>query len=353
MVRIDYNSAKMCQIGEEFMLLDNTGLEFNREYASKTVVALADTILKMIKETDGEKYEDVRAPIQKLTFVEAAKEFKIRRVLFSFDQQKALGLVNSDGIYTNLGLLLSDQCAHTVKLAVFEGTTKVVFNDRRKFEGSLLKQLNGAFEFIDRYNRNRSEIKGLHRIDKRDYPVEAVREALLNAFVHRDYSYSDSTIISIFDDRIELISIGGLARGIAFEEMMLGISVARNRSLANLFYCLSLIEAYGVGIPKIIQSYKGYTVKPQIEVTNNIFKITLPNTNEVSKRVFLSENECAVMALYDLKDKEFIVRKDIETALSVSQTMAVRLLKGLLDKNEIRAIGNGKNTKYISNKNIH
>jgi ATP-dependent DNA helicase RecG len=269
-------------------------------------------------------------------------------VLFGIDQQKMLGLMNANGIYTNLGQLLSDQCSHTVKLAVFEGTAKVIFNDRRNFSGSLLKQLNDSFDFINRYNRNRSEIKGLYRIDKRDYPVEAVREALLNAFVHRDYSFSDSTIISIFDDRIEIISIGGLVRGIAFEDMMLGISVARNVNLANVFYSLSLIEAYGVGIPKIIQSYEGYAVKPQFDVTNNIFKITLPNINEVSEKDFLSENERVVIALF--KDKNFIVRKDIETTLSVSQTMAVRILKGLLDKNEIRSIGNGKNTKYVSSK---
>lgn len=338
------------------MLFENTGFDFKREYApdiSKTVAAFADTILQMVREMDGEKYEDVRAQNRELTFVEAAKEFKTRGMQFGSDQQKTFGLMNAGSFHTNLGLLLSDQCAHTVKLAVFEGTAKTVFNDRREFSGSLLKQLNDTFEFIDRYNRKRSEIKGLHRIDKRDYPVEAVREALLNAFVHRDYSFRDSTLISIFDDRIELISIGGLARGIAFEDMMLGISVIRNRKLAGVFYRLSLIEAYGAGIPKIMRSYEGFAVKPRIEVTNNVFKITLPNTNEVSKRPFMSENERAVMALFTRKDKEFIVRKDIETELSVSQTMAVRLLKGLLDMNEIKAVGNGKNTKYISNKSIY
>ena len=338
------------------MLLENTGLEFKQEYApdiNKTVATFANTLLQMMKETDVEKYEDIRAQNQELSFIEAAKEFKTRGILFDALQQKTLGLMNIGDVHTNLGLLLSDQCTHTVKIAVFEGTAKTVFNDRREFSGSLLKQLNDAFYFIDRYNRNRSEVKGLHRIDKRDYPVEAVREALLNAFVHRDYSFSDSTLISIFDNRIELISIGGLARGISFEDMMLGISLARNKKLANVFYRLSLIEAYGVGIPKIIQSYGNFSVEPQIEVTNNVFKITLPNTNEVSRRDYLTENERAIIALLKLSDKEFIVRKDIETALSVSQTMAVRLLKGLLDKNEIKAVGNGKNTKYVSNKHIH
>ena len=320
---------------------------FVRQGAS-TVPATETAILLMIRETDGEKYEDVRSLNQVLTFSEAAKEFKTRKVSFGANQKKTLGLTNANGIYTNLGLLLSDQCVHTVKLAVFEGTAKSIFKDRREFTGSLLRQLTDVYNFIDRYNRNRSEINGLHRIDKRDYPTETVREALLNALVHRDYSFSDSTLISIFDDRIEFASIGGLVRGITYDDMMLGISVARNEKLVKVFYRLTLIEAYGIGIPKIMRSYEGYAAKPQIEVTDNAFKITLPNINEISPKALLSENERAVMVLFENSDS--IIRKDIEAALSVSQPMAVRLLKGLVDKGEIRAVGSGKNTRYVLNK---
>ena len=308
------------------------------------IPATETAILQMIKETDGEKYEDIRSLNQELTFVEADKEFKAQNIPFGVQQQKTLGLMNADGIYTNLALLLSDQCVHTIKLAVFEGKAKAVFKDRREFAGSLIKQLNDVYEFIDRYNRNRSEIEGLRRIDNRDYPVEAVREALLNALIHRDYSFSDSTLISIFDDRIEFTSIGGLVRGITFNDMMLGISVARNRKLANVFYRLTLIEAYGTGVPKIIRSYAGLGVSPNIEVTDNAFKIILPNINEIFEKLTLNENESAVMAL--LEGKGAIVRKDVETALAVSQTMAIRVLKGLVDKGEIRAVGQGKNTRY-------
>ena len=310
-----------------------------------TVPATETAILRMIRETDGEKYEDVRSLNQELTFSEAEKEFSIRKVSFGVNQQKTLGLTNANGIYTNLGLLLSDQCVHTVKLAVFEGTVKAVFKDRREFTGSLLKQLIEIYDFIDRYNRNRSEINGLHRVDNRDYPPESVREALLNALVHRDYSFSDSTLIGIFDDRIEFTSIGGLVRGISFDDIMLGISVARNRNLANVFYRLTLVEAYGVGVPNIMQSYEGYAAKPQIEVTDNAFKITLPNINEITSKALLSQNERTVMALFE--DNDFIVRKDVESALSISQPMAVRLLKGLVDKGKIRVVGGGKNTRYI------
>ena len=315
---------------------------------SSTVPATDTAILRMIKETDGEKYEDIRSLNQELSFFETEKEFKAQNIPFGTEQQKTLGLTNTNDIYTNLGLLLSDQCVHTVKLAVFEGKEKAVFKDRREFSGSLLKQLNDIYEFIDRYNRNRSEIEGLRRIDKKDYPADALREALLNALIHRDYAFSDSTLISIFDDRIEFVSIGGLVRGISFDDIMLGVSVARNRNLAGVFYRLTLIEAYGTGMPKIMRSYDGFPVKPQIEVTDNAFKITLPNTNEISEKAFINGNEISVLDLF--KDKEFIVRKDIESALEVSQTMAIRILKGLLEKREIRVVGGGKSTRYVTNK---
>ena len=309
--------------------------------------ATETAILRMIRETDGEKYEDIRSLNQELTFIEAQKEFEARSVPFGPGQQKTLGLMNASGIYTNLGLLISDQCIHTVKLAVFAGTDKVTFQDRREFTGSLLKQLNDVYEFIDRYNRTSSEIKGLHRLDRRDYPTEAIREALLNALVHRDYSFSDSTLISIFDDRIEFVSIGGLARGITFDDMMLGISVARNRNLANVFYRLTLIEAYGTGMPKIVRSYEDFAAKPNIEATDNAFRITLPNVNKISQKAILTSNECAVMDLFEAED--YIVRKDIEKALGISQAMAIRLLKGLVEKGKIRAVGGGKNTRYVLN----
>lgn len=316
---------------------------FVRQGAS-SVPATETNILRMIKETDGEQYEDVRSLNQDLTFVAAEEEFAARNVPFAAAQRKTLGLINRDGMYTNLALLLSDQCVHSIKLAVYEGTDKVVFKDRREFDGSLLRQLSDAYAFIDRYNRNRSTIAGLYRKDARDYPVEAVREALLNALVHRDYSFRDSTLISVFDDRIEFVSIGGLVRGISFDDIMLGVSALRNRKLANVFYRLMLIEAYGTGVPKIVRSYAPYAVRPTILATDNAFKIVLPNVHEGAADDLLNEHERAVMRL--LEHNPTIVRKDVEDALGISQSMAGRLLKGLVDKQALRAIGSGRSRSY-------
>jgi ATP-dependent DNA helicase RecG len=319
---------------------------------ASSVPASEIAILNMIKETDGEKYEDVRSLNQELTFNIMEQFFRKENISLGPNQQKSLHLQTTDGVYTNLGLLLSDQSIHTIKLAVFEGLDKEVFKDRKEMTGSLLKQLNETYEYLDIYNQTHAEVKKLTRLEKQDYPEDALREALLNALVHRDYSFSSSTLISIFSDRIEFVSMGGLPKGVSLDDILLGLSVPRNENLANVFYRLRLIEAYGTGIPKIMRSYDGYMRKPELQATSNAFKITLPNRNIKSRKrtgdqAFFTENEEKVIALF--KKQNEIVRKDVESALAVSSAMAVRVLRGLTDKRAIRAIGGGKNTRYAIN----
>ncbi len=324
---------------------------FLRQGAS-TVPATDTAILKMIKETSGDSYEEARSLNQDLTFRETTAYFAKRGLAFEESQKKTLHFIGDDGTYTNLALLLSDQCAHTTKLAVFEGAKKTIFKDRHEFSGSLLYQVEEIFTFIDRFNSVRAEFKGLDRIDTRDYPPEAIREALLNAVVHRDYSFSESTLINIFDDRIEFVTIGGLVKGISLDDILLGISILRNRNLANVFYRLKLIEAYGIGMPKIMSCYDNYDIKPKIEVTDNAFKITLPNTDRYfaipvpEQKTTLSEREKQVLQL--LKEKEFIVRKEVETATGVSQSTAITLLRGMQEKGLLKKLGSGKLVKYKS-----
>ncbi|MBE5802245.1 MAG: AAA family ATPase, partial [Clostridiales bacterium] len=273
-----------------------------------------------------------------------------------------LHLIGEDDTYTNLAFLLSDQCSHTLKLAVFEGSKKTVFKDRQELTGSLLEQLEEAFAYIERYNRTRAEFSGLDRVDLRDYPPEAVREALLNAIVHRDYAFSGSTLISIFEDRIEFVTIGGLVKGITLEDVKLGVSVLRNQHLANIFYRLRLIEAYGTGILKINESYDEHTVKPVIETTNNAFKITLPNSNyQVENQGSLStgkansntsgKKDARIATILKLcQDQGSIVRTDVEKALGVSQATAILLLRGLVDDGVLIKKGKGRNLRYYESK---
>ena len=133
---------------------------------------------------------------------------------------------------------------------------------------------------------------------------------------------------------------------------MLGVSVSHNQHLANVFYRLQLIEAYGTGIMKINECYSDKTVKPTIEVSNNAFKITLPNLN-YQEQITETVNSLAnldddriktVLSLFD--NKESIVRKDVDIALGISQSTASILIRKVVEKGFLKKVGNGRNLKY-------
>lgn len=325
------------------------GVYVRQGYSS--VPATNTAIRCMIKETDGEHFEELRSLEQNLTFKTAQKEFLQRDILFGQAQMKTLGIINHDGIYTNLGLLLSDQCVHTIKAAVFEGTTQNEFKDRKEFSGSLFCQMNEVYNYIDFRNQTHSTFEKLRRTDKKDYPETAVREALLNLLVHREYSFSASSFISIYTDKTEFTSIGGLANGITLRDVMMGISVCRNAKLANVFYRLELVEAYGTGIRKIMEAYSGTGLTPQIETSDNAFKIVLPNINAHTEQNLTVINKPATskpaeMVIALAKEQGYFTRKDAEKRLGLSQTTCGRLLKQMVENGQIIQEGKGRNTHY-------
>ncbi len=334
------------------------GVYVRQGYSS--VPATDTAIRRMIKETDGDRFETMRCLDQELTFEATEKEFHFRKVEFGPQQMRTLKLVDNDGLYSNLALLLSDQNPHTIKVAVFQGTKQMIFKDRREFSGSLMKQMNDVYEYIDFHNQTRATIEKLSRIDVRDYPIIAVREALLNLLVHRDYSFSASALISIYDDRIEFVSIGGLMPGIDLEDVLAGLSVCRNQNLANVFYRLHLIEAYGTGLTKIMGTYEGASEKPVISTTKNSFKITLPNINakyetkaapapieNIPSGPVLESNGNEQRVLAYVREHGAITRPEAEELLCTSASTASRLIRKMVKAGLLLQDGRARSSRYI------
>ena len=324
---------------------------------ASSVPASETAILQMIKESSGDVYEEARSLNQNLTFKEAEAYFAKKHLQFGDAQKRTLQLISADGTYSNLGMLLSDQCISIIKLAVFEGSKKTVFHDRKELSGSLFKQLEDAYAYINQFNYTRSEFPGLERVDTRDYPPEAVREALLNAVIHREYGIGGPTLISIFDDRIEFVTIGGLVKGLSLADIKLGVSMLRNKNLANVFYRLHLIEAYGTGLLKIDECYADCAVKPQLLATDNAFKLVLPNINFAAKRVknysladeskTASKKEERYQIVLELaRQNSLVTRSMIEKALHVSTSTAVLVLKKMLQLGLLKKYGEGRNVSY-------
>ncbi len=294
----------------------------------------------------NQEYETLVSRNQNLSFSYAGDVFARQEMELGTPQMTTLGILSPEGEYTNLGLLLSDQCPHIIKAAVFSGTDQAVFQDRREFGGSLLKQVDDAYAFLDMRNETSATFEGLYRTDRRAYPEAALREALLNAVIHRDYSFSANTLISSYADRVEIISVGGLVRGFSLQDVMMGASICRNPKLAEVFYRLDLIEAYGTGLKKILDAYPYHAPEQLLQATENVFKVTLPSRNaaEHTDLPLRESNEDMIYAYLAKEDR--ISRADTEQITGLSTASSSRLLRRMVDEGELGITGSGKNTRY-------
>jgi len=328
---------------------------------SNTVTATREHIRQMIKDNGAGHFISELSIEQSLTFDYAGKIFAEKDIKFGYQQKQSLGLIRPDGRYTNLALVLSDQCPYTTKAAIFEGTNKEIFKDRKEFTGSLFRQIEEVLAYLHVYNRVHGKIEGIYRNDYADYPDVALREAYVNALIHRDYYIDGSVLVSMFDDRLEFMSLGGAMPGVTHDLMLAGVSVTRNDKLAQIFYRLNIIEAFGTGIPRIFSAYDDSLIKPEIPVVSGGFLIRIPNRNNTTL-----SGGANIGLTTELKDDGFIVtrhssedrirtyfanndfyKEDAAKLLGISVSGAYKLLQRMVASGLLVTRKEGKKFVYI------
>jgi len=228
-----------------------------------------------------------------------------------------------------------------------------IIGDRR-IEGNLFKQIEEAEEAIKNFINVRYEITGEQLIRKNiwDYPLEAIREALLNAVIHRDYfKYNVQTQIKIFNDWIWFFNIGGLPEGITLEQLKTTHpSVARNPLIVHTFYLAGLIEEYGSGIGRIMDSLKEANLpEPEFKEEFAGFSLYLRKDYYTEERLKeMGFNERQIKAVIYVKEKGKITNKEYQEINGVIKKTASRDLGVLTDKRILEKVGStGKGTHYI------
>ncbi|MBO5524688.1 MAG: transcriptional regulator, partial [Roseburia sp.] len=218
--------------------------------------------------------------------------------------------------------------------------------------GALFQQMEETFSYLMLCNKTAATFHGLERVEHADYPQEAMREALLNAIVHRDYGFSGSIIINVNDNKMEFISIGGLLPGLSPDDIRSGISQPRNKNLAEVFHRLHLIEAYGTGIRKIYDLYSNCSLQPCIEVTSHTFKMILPNMNKAVLEEKGSNYNAAITpqmqkVLDYIDENKYITDDEVQDLLHVKSTRAYTVMKKMASQGLITVSGRGRNKKYL------
>lgn len=300
---------------------------------------------RLILEGKNIRFEELPYNEQKLTFEVLHQKLKesIQIETFNKDTLKTLNLYDNNNGYNNAAGLLADRNHFPGIDIVKFGQNISVIQKRATIENiSILEVYDKAIDMFRDYYQYEI-IEGAERKNVEKIPEAAFREAIANALIHRAWDIESQIRVLMFDDRIEVISPGGLPSGITEDEYLSGkISVLRNRNLANVFYRLGFVEIFGTGITRIKQLYESALRKPDFEVSENTIRIMLPVFGE---NINLTEDEKQVYALLSTTMLKPISEIAPYTPFGKSKT--TQLLKEMSQKGVVEVKGKGRGTKYI------
>jgi len=247
---------------------------------------------------------------------------------------------------------------HRLRCALFAGSTSATILDQHDFEGDILTLIEDAQRYILQNIHIGMRVEGLERVEVPEIHPEAIREAIINAFCHRDYRDPDDVQIAIFKDRIEIRNPGGLLEGMRMEDLMRGnFSRRRNPIVAELLRRVKLVEAWGRGIPLILER------APQVrfEEKAGLFITTLPRPPETQTPVKkggetpiktpekmsekMSEKtseKTSEKIVYAIQQNSTLTIAELATAIGVTTRTIERNLFKLQENKRIRRVGPDK-----------
>lgn len=250
-----------------------------------------------------------------------------------------------------------------IRIARFRGTTRTEFIDFQEINGSIYKMLDEVEAFFKRNTRLASKIVEFKRVDIPEYPYEAIREAVINAIAHRDYTRRGAPIIiSIFDDRIEISNPGGLLPGLKIKKLE-GHHFTRNKKVCSIFHETKDMERFGTGIGKMKRFMKKYGLpEPELLEDGDFFVVkfygpgdkimdltsSIPKERQVDlKELGLNKRQIEALRLMVNKGKIF-TNREFRKMFKVTNKTAATDLDMLIKFGMIQARGKGRSVEYLT-----
>ena len=301
---------------------------------------------RLILAGENMDYEELPSHDQNLEFSYLEQELISKTGIkkLSKDILKTLNLYSDKNGYNIAAAIVSDKNdLPGIDIAKF-GETISIFQKRKTLEHqSIIRSFYEAVEMYKDYYQY-EKVEGFERKLFETIPEEAFREALANAIIHRVWDINSHIRVSMFDDRVEIVSVGGLPNAVTVESYLSGdLSVLRNPILANVFHRLNLIEKFGTGIRRIKEAYSDSQTKPSFEVTENIIKVTLPL---LSEKMDLTQDELAVYSVLSKNINKPISEIMASPSIGFGKSKVTEILKRLASKKLVDIEGTGRGTKY-------
>ncbi len=313
---------------------------------TSTIPLDGPNLTRLVLSSKNLTFDQVKVHQTNLSFNYLKNRMKANLGLNNFNQDTLItfGLLKENA-YNQAALLLADNGTLNqsyVDIARFKLDTNTFLNRKKLEHGSILEYFDQAIKIFQEQYPPYQVIDGVHRITKEHIPLVAFRESLSNAIIHRDYLLSSGIQISMFDNYIEIISPGGLPKGMDEEQFLHGrVSLTRNPIIANVFFRLNLIEHFGTGIRRIIESYQTSKFKPYFDIQMARIKIILP---VISFDYSKLEEKQAIISFLSANPKSS--RQRIEEVLRLEKSTLIRRLNKLEQEGIITKIGSGPSTVY-------
>ena len=267
---------------------------------------------------------------------------------------------------TNAYILLSGkenwEVSRKIQCGVFKGETRSIFVDKKEFEGSIIMQLEKAYQYVLEKINLGSDIVGIYRVDKYEIPPKSIREVIANAVIHRSYLEPNDIQIALYDNRLEITSPGMLLSGVNVKRMKEGYSKLRNRAIASVFAYVNIIEKWGSGIPRIMNEIREYGLQePEFIIFENDFRVniyrknynttqsTQGSTQDISKKEKLDVKnltETDKTIINTIINNPEMSQKQIADNLNWTVNKVKYYMKKFKQKNILRYEGTSQNGKW-------
>lgn len=295
----------------------------------------------------------IRSNKQDLSFEQLKIYYQEQGLTLNDHFATTLELLTEDEDYNYVAYLVADNNSTSIKVARYSGSDRSDLIESPELgHCSLVKAAKQVLDLIELKNTVITEITEKERKQSRAWEPIALREAILNALVHNDFTNEVPPKFEIFKDRIEITSTGGLPQGLSQEEFFEGYSVPRNKEIMRIFRDLRLVEQLGSGVPRILQTYSQECFRFSENFVRMTFPISIKLTSEIEKNSKLVEGlverlveglvENQKKMVYLIDQKPTITIKELAESIGISTTAIDKNLTKLKDKNILRRIGGDK-----------
>lgn len=293
--------------------------------------------------------KNIVSPKQDLTFSQLKIYYEEKGFIINNNFLKQLDLYTDDGKYNYNAYLLADNNTISIRFGKYGGTNAVNLIENEDFGNcSIVKATKSILNKLEIENKIYTKIEYPERKEIKMYDYVAVREAVVNAIVHNDWSNEYAPKFEMFSDRLVISSNGGIQDSTTKEEFLEGFSLPRNKELMKVFNDLDLVEQMGTGIIRILQSYN----KNAFEFFPNFIRVTFPfneNKFNTSKKELnnnnLSEIQNSIIQL--MLDSPMITQETLARLLDVNIRTIQRNIKSLIDMKLIERTGATKKGEWI------